>query len=96
MHSLSGGAGGASVNGAAARDKAWTEYVDTLRDSLTESKVIDMVVGTPRILGYMGVGTPNPHIQRIQVVSLTDFVTASKSQREPARIGDVCYMCRHT
>ena len=46
MHSLSGGAGGASVNGEAARDKTWTEYVDTLRDSLTESKVIDMVVGT--------------------------------------------------
>ena len=38
MPSLSGGAGGTLVNGAAARDKVWTEYVDTVKDSLTESK----------------------------------------------------------
>ena len=38
MSSLGGGAGRASVNGATARDEAWIEYVNTLEDSLTESK----------------------------------------------------------
>ena len=38
MPSLSGGVGGASINGSAARDKAWIEYVNTLEDALTEPK----------------------------------------------------------
>ena len=38
MPSLSSDTGGESVSGVAARDKAWTKYVDTLKDLLTESK----------------------------------------------------------
>ena len=35
---ISGGIGGKSFSGAVTRDEAWAEYVDTLKDSLTESK----------------------------------------------------------
>ena len=38
MPSLVGSTGGESGQGSAAKDKAWTKYVDTLEDSLTESK----------------------------------------------------------
>ena len=65
------------------------------------NNMLDMVVGTPRIMGRMGVGTPNLHIQWIQVESLTGLVTVSESQRcllmrqESAITADVCYTCLH-
>ena len=43
--------------------------------------VYDMVVGTPSLMGHMGVRTLNPHIQRIQVESLMGIAIISKSQR---------------
>ena len=39
--------------------------------------------------------TPNPHIQRIQVESLTGIATISESQWDSAIITDVCYTCWH-
>ena len=38
MPSLGGGSGGKSVQGVSQKDEAWNEYVDTIEDSLTESK----------------------------------------------------------
>ena len=42
--------------------------------------MLDMVVGTPSIMGHMGVGTSNPYIQRIQVESLMGIGIVSKSR----------------
>ena len=41
--------------------------------------LLDLVVGTPSIMGRMGVGIPNLHIQRTQIESLTGLTIVSKN-----------------
>ena len=38
-------------------------------------------VGTHSVMGRMGVGTPNPHIQWIQIESVTGLAIVSDSQQ---------------